>query len=93
MLNSVTDCYFQVSGNGQEREDKPEVIRHQTSEETASGVSSVSAASNQVRHFLIAVCGQINLIDRRHVSTVFKSAISGNEAFVCVTSSHACQAL
>lgn len=34
-----------------EREDKPEVIRHQTSDETASGVSGVSdvsAANNKV---------------------------------------------
>jgi hypothetical protein len=59
----VTVCNPQVSGNGHEREDKPEVIRHQTSEETASGVSSVSAASNQVRHKPYTVCGQINIID------------------------------
>ena len=43
--------YIKVESQVSEREDKPEVIRHQTSDETASGVSGVSdvsAANNKV---------------------------------------------
>ena len=42
---------LKVESQVSEREDKPEVIRHQTSDETASGVSGVSdvsAANNKV---------------------------------------------
>ena len=40
--------YIKVESQVSEREDKPEVIRHQTIDETASGVSDVSAANNKV---------------------------------------------
>ena len=40
--------YIKVESQVSEREDKPEVIRHQTSDETGSGVSDVSAANNKV---------------------------------------------